>query len=211
MAKLVTAFGRMNPPTTGHRKLVQKVNDVASENGAASRIYLSTTLGGHKNPLPPERKIVYARAIAGPGNFVHAPEGCPSLVHILGHLYRSNVTELWLVCGSDRVEEYERIFGRYDDVTVPNEDLFFHFPRWHVVSCGERDGDNPVSASLVRAHVNAMDYKGFLSMYPDTDPVTLYHLYGELSKIQSGINSASKRRVAQHETGREEEEGEARR
>ena len=55
--KCVFAFGRMNPPTTGHAKLVEKVKEIAKQNGADHLIVLSHSHDPKKNPLSPKEKI----------------------------------------------------------------------------------------------------------------------------------------------------------
>ena len=57
----VLAFGRMNPPTVGHAKLVDKVKEVAKEVGGKSFIVLSHTHDAAKNPLSPEQKVKHAQ------------------------------------------------------------------------------------------------------------------------------------------------------
>ena len=56
---IVFAFGRFNPPTTGHEKLIQKTASVAGSN--PWRIYPSFTQNPKKDPLPHALKIAYMR------------------------------------------------------------------------------------------------------------------------------------------------------
>ena len=56
---MVFAFGRFNPPTTGHEKLIKKVASVAGSN--PYRIYPSHTQNPKKDPLPQALKIAYMR------------------------------------------------------------------------------------------------------------------------------------------------------
>ena len=56
---LVFAFGRFNPPTTGHEKLIKKVASVAGSN--PYRIYPSFTTNPKKDPLPHSLKVAYMR------------------------------------------------------------------------------------------------------------------------------------------------------
>ena len=61
----VFTFGRMNPPTIGHEKLLNKVKDVAGRNSGDWFVYLSSTQDAKKNPLPFQRKFYYARKMFG--------------------------------------------------------------------------------------------------------------------------------------------------
>ena len=54
---VVFTFGRMNPPTVGHGKLIDKVLSVAKSSGAKAVIYPSKTEDDNKNPLPFKMKV----------------------------------------------------------------------------------------------------------------------------------------------------------
>ena len=56
---IVFAYGRFNPPTTGHEKLIQKVVSVAGSNDY--RIYPSHSQNAKKDPLPQALKTAYMR------------------------------------------------------------------------------------------------------------------------------------------------------
>ena len=47
----VLAFGRMNPITSGHEKLVNRVKDIAKKVGGSHHIVLSHSQDTNKNPL----------------------------------------------------------------------------------------------------------------------------------------------------------------
>ena len=65
MKKVVFTFGRINPPTIGHQKLVSKVESVAKTARADSRVYLSHTQTNKKDPLPYSEKLKLARKAFG--------------------------------------------------------------------------------------------------------------------------------------------------
>ena len=65
MSKVVFTFGRMNPPTIGHQKLVDKVEAIAKKEKAPARIYLSHTQNNKKDPLNYAEKISFARKAFG--------------------------------------------------------------------------------------------------------------------------------------------------
>ena len=62
---VVFSFGRMNPPTIGHEKLVDKINAVAKQNNAMPHLYLSQSYDSKKNPLPYATKIALAKKAFG--------------------------------------------------------------------------------------------------------------------------------------------------
>ena len=65
MKKATITFGRMNPPTVGHQKLVNKVVSLARSKRADPRVYLSHTQNARKDPLKYAQKIKNARAAFG--------------------------------------------------------------------------------------------------------------------------------------------------
>ncbi len=52
-------FGRFNPPTTGHKLLVDKSFRLAKKLGAEHAIFTSKTNDAKKNPLSVNDKIKY--------------------------------------------------------------------------------------------------------------------------------------------------------
>src|SRR6056300_255578 len=59
----VFTFGRFNPPTTGHEKLIEKLASVAKQNSAKYFVYPSHSQNPKKDPLPHPKKIAYMRAM----------------------------------------------------------------------------------------------------------------------------------------------------
>ena len=55
----VLAFGRMNPPTTGHEKLINKTHEVAKQHGGKAHVVASHTQDKKNNPLPQDKKLGY--------------------------------------------------------------------------------------------------------------------------------------------------------
>ena len=58
---VVMAFGRMNPPTVGHEKLVNKVKEIANDNHAPHHVILSHSVNAKKDPLDSQTKLKHAR------------------------------------------------------------------------------------------------------------------------------------------------------
>ena len=58
----VFTFGRFNPPTTGHEKLIDALAKQQSKNaGSLMYVYPSHSQDAKKNPLPHARKIAYMK------------------------------------------------------------------------------------------------------------------------------------------------------
>ena len=156
---VVLTFGRMNPPTVGHEKLVDKVKDVASSKRATAMVFLSHSQDKKKNPLEYEDKIRFARAAFGK-IVQHAPQ--KTLIDILKNL-ESKFTEVTLVVGSDRVNEFETLLNKYNGKE-------YTFDKIDVVSAGERDPDaegvSGMSASKMRDAVKTGDERKFIQGLP---------------------------------------------
>ena len=57
----VFAYGRLNPPTTGHQKLVDKIKNTATQIGGEPMLFLSHSQDANKNPLDLATKIYFAK------------------------------------------------------------------------------------------------------------------------------------------------------
>lgn len=165
-------FGRFNPPTIGHEKLLQAVKDTA-KNGPF-RIYVSPSHDSKKNPLNPKQKIAamrelfpkFARNIMGDYDAANVLQVCTKL-------YDQGYTSVTLVVGSDRVDEFNALLKKYNGQNL-SANGFYNFKSIRVVSAGERDPDSDsvagVSASKMRAAAEANDFAAFSSGLPKDLP-----------------------------------------
>jgi len=181
MAKEKTAvftFGRINPPTVGHEKLLNKTISHAAEIGADHHIFVSHTHDSEKNPLSPKDKVRYLKK-AMPGANVKAstPEE-PSFMHAARKLHKQGYHHLVMVAGSDRVGHYEKLLNHYNG--KPGE---YNFKSIKVVSAGQRDPDaegvEGMSGTKMREAAKGGNKKlfksGLHSGLSDTDKESLYH------------------------------------
>ena len=178
----VFAFGRMNPPTTGHGALVDKVKEVAKANSADHSIVLSHSQDPEKNPLTGEQKLKHARRFFPGANIDVADSENPTFMHQLKKLHKQGVTHVTMVAGSDRVDEYKKLLDKYNG---PNGE--FNFKKINVVSAGERDPDaegvTGMSASKMRAHAMDRNYGEFRKGIPShVAPEHAEELYNDVRK-----------------------------
>lgn len=189
----------MNPPTHGHRLLRDTVVSRAAELGCDHRIVLSRTSGGSRNPLPPDVKLTYVREIVGPANYELATVENPSMIDWLRKLNRiDGYDEVTVVCGSDRVKEYEVLIAKYNGIE-------FDFTDYVVVSSGQRSGTNTISGTMVRSFVAKHDYRSFIRCYPGIAPLTALRLYSSI-ELAPAINKP-KSRVRINAAGKKKEAG----
>lgn len=161
---VVFAFGRFNPPTSGHELLVKAVKKLAASNKADHAIYASKSQDAKKNPLSVDKKVHYLDLMFPNTNFVAANPNERTFIEAAKSLNKK-YKNLIMVAGSDRVPEYEKILTKYNGSE-------FHFDTVQVISAGERDPDSDdasgMSASKMRALATKGDYNGFKKGLPST-------------------------------------------
>jgi len=166
---LVFAFGRFNPPTTGHEKLIKKVASVAGSN--PYRIYPSFTTNPKKDPLPHSLKVAYMRKMFPKHRKnIIADNKMKTAIFIAEAVYKEGFKNLIMVAGSDRVKEFSTLLNRYNDAPDKSGKQLFQFDSVKVVSAGERDPDSEgvsgMSASKMRAAAADGDKDSFLTGLP---------------------------------------------
>jgi hypothetical protein len=136
----VMAFGRFNPPTVGHEKLIKKVHDVAKEHGGEAHIVASHSQGTMKDPLPQDKKLQYLKSIShGQVNVSGSSKEEPTIFHAATRLHNAGHSHLVIVAGSDRVDEYQKLLDKYNG--VKGKHGYYNFKSIKVISAGQRDPD----------------------------------------------------------------------
>jgi hypothetical protein len=164
----VMAFGRMNPVTQGHEKLVDKVKEVAETVGGSAHIVVSHSQDAKKNPLTAAQKVKHAKR-AFPGvNISSSDASAPNFLAQAAKLHKAGVTHFHMVGGSDRVDEFYKLLHKYNGVKGPHG--HFNFKHIAVHSAGERDPDaegvEGMSASKMREHASKGNFKEFRKGVP---------------------------------------------
>jgi len=172
---LTIVFGRFNPPTSGHEKLLQQAKKTAA--GGALKIYPSRTQDPKKNPLDPDMKASYMRKMFPDfeEEIINDPE-MKSIFDVLTTADEDGFDNINIIVGSDRQSEFESLAQKY------NGELY-NFDLIRVVSAGTRDADAPglegMSASKLRKAASEGDYKAFRSGTPkkfkDADAMALFN------------------------------------
>ena len=154
------AFGRFNPPTIGHEKLINKVKSLPTND---YKIYLSRSEDPKKNPLSPRDKLSIMKKMF-PSHARNIEINQTNMVlDIATMLYKKGYTDVTMVAGSDRVREFEDILKKYNG--VKSRHGLYDFKSINVVSAGERDPDaegaTGMSASKMRDAAAKGDLKSF--------------------------------------------------
>jgi len=154
---VVFTFGRMNPPTVGHGKLIDKVLSVAKSSGAKPIIYPSKTEDDNKNPLPFKMKVKVLKDVYG--SIVDTDRSVKSPFDALDQLNGKNVSSVTFIVGSDRVKEFKKNMRSHIKKNLSN------IKNFSVVSAGERDPDasgvSGMSGSKMRSFVQKNDFGNF--------------------------------------------------
>jgi len=160
-------FGRFNPPTTGHQKLMDKIAKVAK--GKDYKIYASNSVDPKKNPLPYKDKVRFMRKMfpKHARSIMMSPK-IKTAINIAVELYEMGYNKLTMVVGGDRIKEFDSLLKKYNGVKARHG--YYEFNSIDVVSAGERDPDatdvTGMSASKMRAAVADGDFKSFQNGLP---------------------------------------------
>ena len=189
----VLAFGRLQPPTTGHEVLVNKVKELSKQHNAQHHIVLSHSNDPKSNPLTAKQKVKHAKRFFPGTNITTSDKEHPNFLTQASKLHKSGVTHLHMVAGSDRIPEYKRILKKYNGT---HEGALFNFKKIDVHSAGERDpdaeGTTGMSGSKMRAHAASGKYREFKKGVPkhisDEHAKELYHDLRKGMNMKEDIN-----------------------
>ena len=192
---LTLAFGRFNPPTVGHEKLLQMARKTAA--GGDLKIYPSRTQDSKKNPLDPDMKISFMKKMFPDfdENIVNDDE-MRSIFNVL-QTADGEYKNVTIIVGSDRQAEFENLATKY------NGELY-NFDDIRVVSAGVRDADaegvEGMSASKMRKAVADDDFEAFKRGVPasvkDADAQALYDAVRTGMKIKKNSVTAEMWEIA---------------
>jgi hypothetical protein len=161
----VLAFGRLNPPTVGHAKLVDKITSIKGDHF----LFLSQTQKPKTDPLDFATKLKFAKQFFPGVNVGHQSVRTP--VQALEMLQSLGYTDVVFIAGSDRVDGFQSMFDKYNGQPDKSGNIPFKFNTLKVVSAGERDPDaddvSGMSASKMRAAAAAGDLETFAKGVPD--------------------------------------------
>ena len=188
---LTVAFGRFNPPTVGHGKLLAAAKKASA--GEDMKIYPSRSQDPKKNPLDPDMKVGFMKKMFPEyeESIVNDPE-MKSIFNVLTTADGDGYKNVNIIVGSDRQAEFENLATKY------NGDLY-NFDNIRVISAGVRDADadgvEGMSASKMRKAVVDDDFDAFRRGTPkeldDGDTQALF------DAVRSGMKVKKKKEVAE--------------
>jgi len=159
-SSIVISFGRFNPITVGHEKLVSKVISEAAKRKADAAIYMSHSQDSKKNPLSYIQKMQLGQKAFGR---IVKKSNARSIIEVAKEL-SNKYDNLIIVVGSDRVSEFQSLLSKYNEME-------YVFKNIEVISAGERDPDaedvTGMSASKMRELAKKGDIGSFKSGLPN--------------------------------------------
>ena len=159
---LTVAFGRFNPPTTGHEKLL---NTVASSSDDGDYVIIpSRSQDKKKNPLDPDMKVsVMKQMFPQHSEKIINDPGNKTIFDILKRAHNDGYAGVRIVGGADRQKEFDKLVNNYNG-------KMYQFDNIEVRSAGDRDPDGEglegMSASKQRKAAAENDFDGFLRGVP---------------------------------------------
>jgi len=178
---IVIAFGRFNPPTTGHASLLSFIETTAHRYRADIRVYPSQSQDAKKNPLPFQEKLQFLKTLF-PHILFNTNTAIRTPFDALADVAAAGYTDVILVVGSDRVEQ----FSQFKKYIAPRSDPHFnkaqHIPlnSYQVIAVPTTRGGTGaagMSASKQRAFAVAGDYDSFKQGVPGQNDRVARDLY----------------------------------
>ena len=197
---VVIVFGRFNPPTTGHEKLLTAASDEAARQKADLRIYPSRSVDPKKNPLQPGAKIDYMKKMFPDfEEDIRDDANSKTIFDVLVACQNVGYRGVTIVVGQDRLNEFQGLSQKY------NGDLY-EFEEINVLSAGERDADaeglEGMSASKLRKAAMDGNFKEFVKGVPNIgndEKMNLFKLLQKSMGVKKDDKNNKKKEVKEWE------------
>ena len=187
MSTAVFVFGRFNPPTIGHEKLINAVIAVNQREGGTALIYGSHTQDSRTNPLSHKQKFKWLiKMFPRMKKSLQSKATEKNVMEIAAEL-NGKYDKLVMVAGSDRVDEFTSLLNSYNG--IKSKHGFYEFKEIEVKSAGERDPDaegaSGMSASKMRKAATQGDFKAFL--LGASDELTVKDKKNMMNDVRKGL------------------------
>lgn len=154
----VFAFGRFNPPTIGHQKLLSKVLDTATELNGKGYVFLSQKQNNKTDPLTFKEKQDYIQMFYP--NLAVGDAAVKTIVQALQKIQAEGRTRIVMIAGSDRVKEFEQLLNKYNGKPDKAGNELYKFDKIDVISAGERDPDQEGAAGASASKARDLANRG---------------------------------------------------
>ena len=154
----VFAFGRFNPPTIGHKKLLDKVVSMTQQVNGKGYLFLSQKQNNKTDPLTFDEKQDYLKMFYP--DIVVGDAGVKTIIQALQKIQSEGRTRIVMVAGSDRVAEFQKLLNQYNGKPDKQGNQLYKFDFIDVVSAGERDPDQEGAAGASASKARELANKG---------------------------------------------------
>ena len=172
-------FGRFNPPTIGHEKLLRTVEKEAGSDDYL--IYPSQSLDKKDNPLPYAYKVEILQKMFPWAN-IETAACCNTIMKVAQDMMMKDYSDIVMVVGSDRVGQFDKLLNKQNTID-------YTFNSIKIVSAGERDPDaegaSGMSASKMREAAKNQKTTEFLEGIPDT--LSVKEKLDLMAKVREGM------------------------
>ena len=163
-------FGRMNPPTIGHEKLLSVLAKKSGNN--PYRVFLSQSQDSSKNPLTYKDKVKAARKMFPKhARSIMLDMSVKNVFDALTKLYKEGHKNVAMVVGSDRLNEFDILLKKYNGKKAKHG--FYNFQKITVISAGDRDPDADGASGMSASKMRAAASKGNFSQFAQGMPKSL--------------------------------------
>ena len=157
-ATAVFAFGRFNPPTIGHQKLLDKVISMAQQVNGKGYVFLSQKQNNKTDPLTFKEKQDYLRMFYP--QLAIGDAGVKTIIQALQKIQAEDRTRIVMIAGSDRVMEFQKLLNQYNGKPDKSGNDLYKFDSIDVVSAGERDPDQEGASGASASKARELANKG---------------------------------------------------
>lgn len=162
MKTAVFCFGRMNPPTLGHRRLFDTMNQQDGD----LKIFLSKSHNQKEDPLSYHQKIYFInRLFPEYSNYIVEDTNIKTVLHAASYLYDKDYRNVTFVAGSDRIDAFQKLLFQYNGV-VGKAHGYYDFSTLNIVSSGNREDNSDeisgISATNARNAARIGDFESFI-------------------------------------------------
>jgi hypothetical protein len=137
----VFAFGRFNPPTIGHQKLIEKVQSMARQVNGKGYIFLSHKQNNKTDPLSFQEKQAYITNQINDSSLEIGNASANTIIKALQVIQGQGRTRIVMIAGDDRVVEFQKLLNQYNGKPDKAGNELYKFDDVQVVSAGQRDPD----------------------------------------------------------------------
>jgi len=154
----VFAFGRFNPPTIGHQKLLDKVISMAKQVNGKGYVFLSQKQNNRTDPLTFREKQDYLKMFYP--QLAIGDAGVKTIIQALQKIQAEGRTRIVMIAGSDRVMEFQKLLNQYNGKPDKAGNDLYKFDSIDVVSAGERDPDQEGASGASASKARELANKG---------------------------------------------------